>query len=241
MTYTFPFGRKVTARNASAGGQRDLFVLGAYPSALHVKWTSPAGASVQAVPVDDEPEPFWNGHDVVERTEAFLRWLSPDPAIDGSFAITQQFNGPSGKWVDDNVLAPLSATRSTAWITDCLDTYRASSGVEGRRADLPPFHLQPHPSESEIVNEAIEQHTDRLRAELRRCRPATIATLGNAAARVMAHLLERKPTLVSLEGYGAPAGLRLNGRSVKWFALAHPAAPKQYQASHAQWMKERAR
>ena len=126
------------------------------------------------------------------------------------------------------------------WVS--LGTFRAwQSGVEGRRADLPPFHLQPHPSESEIVNEAIEQHTDRLRAELRRCRPATIATLGNAAARVMAHLLERKPTLVSLEGYGAPAGLRLNGRSVKWFALAHPAAPKQYQASHAQWMKERAR
>jgi hypothetical protein len=50
-------------------GRSPVFVLGAYPSALHVRWT-PSGAGhkpVQALAVDNEPWPFWDGDDERER------------------------------------------------------------------------------------------------------------------------------------------------------------------------------
>jgi len=58
MPGQFPFGAPVLARAPSADTARPLFVLGAYPSALHVRWTAPDGASIAAMPVDNEPEPF---------------------------------------------------------------------------------------------------------------------------------------------------------------------------------------
>lgn len=58
----FFFGQPVLPRRAVADGQRDVFVLGAYPSALHVEWTPPSPhRPVRALAVDNEPEPFWNG------------------------------------------------------------------------------------------------------------------------------------------------------------------------------------
>src|SRR5438094_675760 len=39
----FPFGRVVQACTPVASGHCDWFVLGAYPSALHVQWTPPPG------------------------------------------------------------------------------------------------------------------------------------------------------------------------------------------------------
>ena len=240
---TYPFGRNVTPRNASAGGPRELFVLGAYRSALHVRWQPPGGKAVAALPVDDEPEPFWTGHDAADRIAVWLDWLLPDPATDGVFTVVRNLNGPSGAWVESNLLAPLNHARATSWITDCLDTYRMSTGVAGRIVDtydgrgLPKCSLRPHPSEGQIVTEALAEHRDRLLAELDRCRPTTIVTLGNAAARVMGNLMSLGPVTVQLATYGTPIDMNLNGRTTRWYPLAHPAAPEQYQTEHTTWMK----
>jgi uracil-DNA glycosylase len=240
---TYPFGRRVTPRNPSAGGKRELFVLGAYPSALHVRWQPKDGKAVAALPVDDEPEPFWNGADAEERVAAWKAWLQPE-ASDGTFTAPKSLNGPSGTWVDDNVLAPLNTARKQTWITDCLDTYRMSTGVEARIEDtynklgFPACHIEPHPSENDIVTEALAEHSARLQAELARCRPATIVTLGNAAARVMADLLRRPPLTLNTDGYGAPIDVKRDGRTVRWFPFAHPAAPERYQQAHTRWITE---
>jgi hypothetical protein len=55
--YRYPFGRPVEPRRSfrNRGG---YFVLGAYPSALHVHWTAPSGAEIAALAVDNEPAPF---------------------------------------------------------------------------------------------------------------------------------------------------------------------------------------
>src|SRR5438552_3616039 len=70
---TFPFGQPVAPTRPSAVGPKRLFVLGAYPSALHVRWAPPAGQGrvVRALAVDNEPRPFWNGADQEERV---LHW-----------------------------------------------------------------------------------------------------------------------------------------------------------------------
>src|SRR5215212_6481198 len=53
----FPFGRLVVPCDPVATGRAAMFVLGAYPSALHVRWRPPQGEGrvVQALAVDNEP------------------------------------------------------------------------------------------------------------------------------------------------------------------------------------------
>jgi hypothetical protein len=55
----FPFGASVLRRPPSASTKTRVFVLGAYPSALHVGWRPPEGKPIRAMVVDNEPEQFW--------------------------------------------------------------------------------------------------------------------------------------------------------------------------------------
>ncbi len=242
----YPFGRLVNARPPSASGPRPLLVLGAYPSALHVEWRTADGKFVRAIPVDDEPEPFWNGADALERVDVWLEWLRPDPSRHGAFKVPPRLNGSSGMWIDDKVLRPLGHRRTDTWITDCLDTYRMSTGVAARIEDtyhtvssLPRCHLQAHPSENRIVREALADHRARLFGELDECRPESVVTLGNAAARVFAELVGLPPAKLSVTDYGKPRTTEVAGRAVTWYPLAHPAAPEPYQEAHVRWVDER--
>ncbi|MBI1944674.1 MAG: hypothetical protein HYS27_03200 [Deltaproteobacteria bacterium] len=163
-----------------------------------------------------------------------------------------RFNGSSGAWVREQVLAPLGCTAAAACITDCLDTYRASVGVTERLADtyapfsqkvgMAPAYLLPHPSEGDIVAEALRLHRARLLAELDACRPATVITLGNAALRVARALLDvadAAPPKLRVEQYGVAVTVRVATRSVSLLPLAHPAAPARYQDAHARWRESR--
>jgi hypothetical protein len=250
----FPFGQPVLPRRASADGPRRSFLLGAYPSALHVRWAPPPGPyrPIRAVPVDNEPEPFWNGADQHRRVERWRAEVGFDPAW-GTVEPAGELNGSSGRWVDRQVLEPLGLMREEVWITDCLTTYRRSVPVHGRIQDtynpfagdvgLPIARLAEHPDEEHIVAEALaERH--RLLEELERARPEQIITLGRAALRVLERLVEvagERPRLElrALDGYGRPVGIRVGDRSAVWLALAHPGAPPPYRTAHARWAGNR--
>src|SRR5688572_9595447 len=106
---TFPFGRPVLPCRPLVDGQRNVFVLGAYPSALHVAWTPPSASgarSIRALAVDNEPEPFWDGSDEADQIKVWkdaVDWL---PSW-GEVAPVEQLNGSSGTWLADKVLEPL--------------------------------------------------------------------------------------------------------------------------------------
>lgn len=201
---------------------------------------------IRALAVDDEPTPFWTGHDEEARVQ---RWVESVGfrASWGKVRGVGRLNGSSGLWVEREVLAPLGIAMAGAWITDCLDTYRASTGVGRRLADtyepfarnvgLPSAVLPSHPSEDDIVREARTEHLGRLRHELRACTPELIVTLGNAALRVMRDLVEVEtaPNRLHVPSYGARLACRLEGRSLAWLPLAHPAAPAVYQEAHGRW------
>ncbi len=248
------FGRPVIASKPRADGPRDVFVLGAYPSALHVRWQVPGRArAVQAVAVDSEPEPFWTGDDEDSQIERWLREISFHPSW-GHVAPCGRLNGSSGAWVDEMILRPLGIDRSSAWITDCVDTYFESADAAARLAEpeivnammangIPAPSHRAHPSENEIVREAIGVHSNRLRAELVAARPRIVVTLGNAALRVLAALggggqVPRKLTPVS-GLYGKPLGGRIEGLRFEWLPLAHPASPALYQRAHREWAAAR--
>lgn len=243
----FPFGQLVTARPPSAQAPRPVFVLGAYPSAVHVEWHPPAPyRRVTAIAVADEPIPFWDGDDQLDVVE---RWKQAVEFHDGWGRVraNPKFNGPCGKKFVANVLAPLRVTASDAWVTDCLDTYRSSVGGAERilntynpwatSAGLLPADLAPHPSEDAVVREAMKSHAGRLRRELESARPELVVTLGNAALRVMRGIAEEFSSLrqLSVDGYGAEQTLNVGPRKMRWLPLAHPAAPARYLEAHARW------
>src|SRR4051794_29744376 len=121
----FPFGQQVLPRPPSPAETRQHFVLGAYPSGLHVRWQPPTldGVAIRGrlwrLIVDNEPIPFWDGEDAETRFEEWRQavgwqeeWGTVSVAARGS-------NGPSGKWVDEHILRPLGVTRGDACISDC--------------------------------------------------------------------------------------------------------------------------
>jgi hypothetical protein len=253
--YRFPFGQPVLPRHPSASDRRPVYVLGAYPSALHVRWApSPAdsGKAIAALPVDNEPEPFWDGDDEQARIDAWKLQIGYNPERHGTVTPAGgRNNGSSGEALDRFYLTPLSVDRSATWITDALDTYRMSAGVKtaidskfngfADRTGLPRPHLLTHPDEAQIVKEATEEHVDRLRTELNLCQPELIVTLGRAAFKVLGALVDepRPTTVFATSGYGEPISLSVAGRAVSWRALAHPGIRSRagiWQDAHDEWV-----
>lgn len=249
----YPFGSAVTARPPSAHAPRRVLVLGAYPSALHVRWRPPAGLGrvVRAVPVADEPTPFWDGADADRHVDAWRRDIGWNDEW-GRVEVPADLNGPSGTKVDELVLRPLHLSRDDTCITDCLDTYRASTGVMGALAsvydalapqlELPRHDLQPHPGENQIVAEAVNAHRDRLRGELRRCQPELVVTLGNAALRTLREVVDSAaggPPAQGLiaDGYPDSGDVVVDARRMQFLPLIHPGSPPVWQERHAAWIR----
>jgi len=249
-TLNYLFGKAVGRCRPRAAGPREFFVLGAYPSALHVRWQAPGELrAVHAVAVDDEPEPFWTGHDEEAQVARWMRDAALAPEW-GRVAPCGSLNGSSGVWVDDQVLRPLGADRARAWITDCLDTYFESTGAARRFEELamvaamealgitPPRHHR-HPSENDIVRVALDDHRERLIAEIREASPRLVVSLGNAALRVVTAISDCADAPRKLSPEAAAYGKRLRGtvggKTFEWIPLAHPASPKPYQRAHAAW------
>jgi uracil-DNA glycosylase len=229
-----------------------VFVLGAYPSALHVRWTPPDGfgAAVSALPVDNEPTPFWDG-DPEQAQALFETWRAEHFRPEWGSVRLAALNGPSGRDLENRWLRPLGWSRTQAFITDCLPTARASRGVATRLADryrpfaevhgAPAANLGPHPSEDEIVAEALDSEATRIAQQLRAAGPDLVITLGNAAARVLAGLagLPERSAVLRPETYGEERHIEVDGHRLRWQALVHPATPRVWAERHTAWARDR--
>ena len=253
MERRFLFGKPVTATKPIADGPRWLFVLGAYPSALHVRWFGPEGdLLIQAVAVDNEPEPFWTGDDQRDRIDSWLDTVSFRDDW-GRVEPCGNLNGPSGEWLQSQVLDQLHVARHDAWITDCLDTYFESDAAAKRLdsktvsrwlelLNIPDRYHSPHPTESQIVKMALGEHHERLTKELSIARPDRVVTLGNAALQVFGEIVDSSECFIrrlTPDSYGAPIIVNVDRRKVEWIPLAHPAAPAIYQEVHKNWIAAR--
>jgi uracil-DNA glycosylase len=245
---TFPFGAPVRPCGVDLPtGAKAVLILGAYPSAFHVRWVPPEPwKPITALPVDNEPTPFWDG-DASDAERLFKDWKA-EHFRDGWGSVSPaQLNGSSGAKLEELWLAPLGYSRDDAAIVDCLPLSRASVGVRKRQSDTydpfarqagaPTATLQEHPSESEIVREALSSQAERLIAQIEAARPELIVTLGNAGARVVAALdgQEEGTAVLDSSSYGRPRSLDRLG-SARWQALIHPAAPVSWRTRHKEWM-----
>ena len=256
MKHFFPFGRPVLECNPEITGKPDLFVLGAYPSALHVAWQPPEPyKGIKAIAVDNEPEVFWDGSNQEKLIDMWKDSVGYESSW-GSVTSAGNLNGSSGIWVNENILKPLGATREETFLTDCLNTYRASDRGFDRIQDtyapfatkcgLPQAFLLPHPGEDDIVSESLAHHKDRLIQQIQAVHPKKIATLGNAALRVLGQLITATKNLIpnklssKPEEYGKCLRIDIDEiKDIEWWPLAHPASPLDYQDAHKRWINNR--
>jgi len=117
MEYVFPFGSKLQKVEQLDKTPKKVFVLGVYASAVHAKWINVNGkVKVNALAVASEPYIFWKGDgakQIIDKVEipATLGTLIP---------ANENFNGPSGKVLDNLYLKPLGYSREDAWLCDLL-------------------------------------------------------------------------------------------------------------------------
>lgn len=259
----FAFGAPVLPSRPSASGQRDIFVLGAYPSGLHIAWTPPqleglATKPIRAMIVDNEPTPFWDGSGASDHFNTWRRTVDWQDEWGAATLAAASSNGPSGKWVVDHILTPLGVGSEEVCISDCLDESRLNDGQAARISDpyapvaerlgLPTCTLRPVPKgENALVQEAVAGHLDRLRDEIRTCQPQLVVTLGNAALRVASHFLELEqpaPTALSRETYGSTISAEFDGRALEWLPLVHPRSGERtppWPGIHTRWEQSRSR
>ena len=205
---TFPFGLRSTPRPPRRpSGDVEVFVLGVYPSALHVRWTLPtwspaATRVVGALAVADEPTVFWDGADAIARVEewkASVGFREGDAPGDWGTA-TAAGNGTSGRSVRDRVLNPLGADVAATWFTDAVDRYFVKRGGATRQqgdvidavyqpfaaaAGLPSASIPQRPTPAQLVEIAATEHRDRLRIELEEASARVVVTLGEEGRQVL--------------------------------------------------------
>lgn len=227
----FPFGRPATRRPPrQPAGPAALFVLGVYPSALHVRWTLP-----------DQLIAAWQDQ---------VNW-APEWGTIASVG----GNGSSGRIVTEHVLNPLGVHPQQAYFTDCLPTYFVKSGPRSQggriRAVYDPFaaasagrlapaDLPPRPTPRELVGRAVLEERDLLLAQLTESGAPAVVTLGQEAADVLAAIIDTRPiTLVPDDTYGRPRSLNAAGRPVEWLALVHPGnRATSWATRHRTWMTQ---
>ena len=195
------------------------------------------------------PASHSDGSDADERVKTWKdQYFDPD----WGEVNTARLNGPSGAWLRSSILDPLeSAGAGSHFVTDCLTTYRLSTGAAARLNDtyepmakntsgLRSADLKPHPSEAQIVREVLETQRDRLNGQIAAARPKLIVTLGNAASRVITSLAGAAGSgKLNQDGYGRPSTVTVSGVKLSWIALVHPATPGVWQGRHETWLSNR--
>lgn len=203
----FPFGRPATRRppRCPPSGSAELFVLGVYPSALHVRWQPPDGRPIGALAVDDEPTVFWDGADAKERIEDWKKAVDWSPSwgtVGGAGG-----NGSSGRHVVDHVLTPLGVSADRVHFTDCLPTYFVKDGAGSQRDAIDKYYepfaarqarlsradLPSRPKATELVRRAVAEEGVTLRQQLAEARAPRVVTLGQEAADVLAGIADLDP------------------------------------------------
>lgn len=200
----FPFGAPLLPRVASRAAPSEVFVLGAYPSAVHVSWRPPGGNNWLTIAVNNEPTPFWTAdaddNSLLSDASQFEQWcklVSPNGALPrewGSFKRGRSSNGTSGRWVRDRVLRRLGRDSARACLSDCLDHYcwkfgsatsRGQGGLvdeeyapRAKRGGWPVVRIPERPSPALLVQQALDVHRTRLEKEIDRAAAPEVVTLG---------------------------------------------------------------
>ena len=246
---TYPFGSPLRAVVQADRTPKPVFVLGVYASAVHAKWVDAIGRTlIKALAVASEPCIFWDGADADHIVSA----ITVPPEAGRLEAAGQQFNGPSGRSLDDDFLGPLGIDRSSAWLCDlvphtCLNPsqdkalkreYAPRTKEQGLSAvDLPPVPK----------SFAADERRQQILAEVRDARPKVIVLFGDQPIRHFLAAFDDRWTKLSDFGttedaYGRLHSVTIHGASYQVLPVAHPrqvsglgSHSKRWRDLHASW------
>lgn len=239
MKFTFPFGQGVVAvRQVDDGRARELFVLGVYASAVHVKWFGPDGKiRIRAMAVASEPEIFWRGGN--DYVECVIGRIKLDPKYGHLEPADAAFNGPSGVCLDKNYIEPLGLTRQDVWLCDLLPESRKNPSQAAALCknydgfvDIPyNFPLVPRPiADEKRVKEIVE--------ELEASKARRIILLGDEPIKYFLNKFAPSVKgLSSIEPYGKEIMVTINGNDYTVQCLAHPRQTARLGNSSRHWFE----
>jgi uracil-DNA glycosylase len=250
----YPFGSQLRAVVQDDRSRKRIFVLGVYASAVHAKWIGPDGrVLIRALAVASEPVIFWDGHDAAKAVAAVNVPAAAGRLIPAEAAL----NGPSGRSLDADYLAPLGSSRRDAWLCDmvphtCLNPSQAAAiarEYEPRRhrLGLPAVALPPVPRVF-----ADESRRAEILAEVDEARPDVLVLLGDKPIKDFLLALDRRWKKLADFGttsgeYGRLRQIEIRSRRLNVLPLAHPRQVSRlgthssvWQQLHARWTTETA-
>ncbi len=224
----FPFGMPIRRVVQKDRGPKRVFVLGVYASAVHARWVDPEGAQViKALGVASEPYIFWRG----EGVEDILSVIDVPPEAGRLVPASKHLNGPSGRSLDEQYLAPLGLTRENAWLCDlvpysCMNPHQLLAVQDrytpvAQRFALPPAKWPRVPNKLTDAPRRAE-----IAAELHESRADILITLGDLPLKWFTAAFGSERSLGAygrdLESYGRLHDLEVEGRRLKLLLLVHP-------------------
>lgn len=252
---SYPFGSPLRIVAQADRSPKRVFVLGVYASAVHAKWIGPDGkVLVKALVVANEPAIFWDG----SGADPIIASIPVPPGAGRLESPGTLLNGPSGRALDTEILAPLGLGRADAWLCDlvphtCLN---ASQDKAITRAYLPMMKKLSLP---EVRLPRVPQRLadDARRAEvlgeLASSRSDVLVLLGDEPIRhFLAVLLAGRRRRLSDFGktrvtYGRLHEARIGGRVLQVLPLAHPRQigalgthVKEWRSLHGAWKSKTA-
>lgn len=217
----FPFGQPSTERPARrpTSGPAAAFLLGVYPSALHVCWRPPRWLvkevshlkGVRALAIDVEPVVFWDGAGADAYVDAWKQAISFREGDDRDSwgHVTPHGNGTSGATLGSDVLTPLNLDAAKVWYSDVVPWYfvKRSRSHGGRREQgdaidteyaplvardprLAAACLPTRPSPRHLVRWASAQRRATLRKEILESEAPLLVTVGEEARLVAAGIAD---------------------------------------------------
>lgn len=234
----FPFGQPVLKVVQQDRSPKKVFVLGVYASAVHARWVGPDGKDVvKALAVASEPYIFWRGEGAGEIIEQAVI----PKALGTLVPADAQFNGPSGKALDDLFLAPLGLKREDAWLCDlvphsCVNPQQQEA-IE--RAYLPVAEKHGLPEWSlRGVPEVLADDARRaeILSELRDSKAPLLILLGNQPIKwFLRPFGSRWSGLADFGEYGQRHKVTLDGLEIDVLPLVHPRQAARLGTASEKW------
>lgn len=254
--YQFPFGEYVhPVVQMDREKPKKVFVLGVYASAVHAKWVDKNGTEVcPALAVASEPRIFWDGNEK-EAKEIINRIQIPSEL--GHLELPDEdFNGPSARALDNEILAPLGYKREDAWLCDLLPesrlNYRQVNRIKNNYNPLVKKHgLNPVtvPPAGEVFCD--DERVSEITKELLESQAELLILLGDDPIKQFLKIVSNVPyynlrSYVKKNKYGTPTETVIAGKKIKVLPLVHPhhiiKAGKYIQEwhdTHMKWVAER--
>ena len=227
--YQFPFGQPLQRVEQVPHTRARVFVLGVYSSAVHARWLGRDGKQrAAALAVASEPYIFWRGED----GGAIIDAIQIPPEAGRLIAADQRFNGPSGKSLDEDYLAPLGLSRDDAWLCDLLPESRMNERQAKRVLETYAPVAKALGLPEATVPPVSTRYADRLRAEaileeLLASGAETLITLGDPPLQEFVGALSLGHPRLHMYGrhqgeYGKLHQFSIGGRHLQLLPLTHP-------------------